>query len=148
MFRTVSLSVIRSCQQAVSITCMTYTIAVCTVLESWRWTEILSETCRDQFQKQIWEISASHWFYYKNISRCIVLRMSNLTFCWWLYGKFVCETYEKSLTARIMYRKKNTLFTDKYVGAKMDSTKRKEVFPHTNYSSFNTRSRITAQCTV
>jgi len=31
-----------SCQQ----TCMTYTIAVCTVKSSWRWTEELSETCR------------------------------------------------------------------------------------------------------
>jgi len=36
-----------SCQQ----TCMTYTIAVCTVLDFWRWTEELSETCRVLFQK-------------------------------------------------------------------------------------------------
>jgi len=69
MFRTVPLSIIRSfslytqqwymsyrfadslragsgrktsCQQ----TCMTYTIAVCTVKNSWWWTEELSETCR------------------------------------------------------------------------------------------------------
>jgi hypothetical protein len=34
------------CQQ----TCMTYTIAVCTVKNSWWWTEELSETCRDSFQ--------------------------------------------------------------------------------------------------
>ena len=64
MFRTVPLSVIRnislytqqyiqvcwllaSCQQ----TCMTYTIAVCTVKNSWWWTEELSETCRVLFQK-------------------------------------------------------------------------------------------------
>jgi len=32
-------------------TYMTYTIAVCTVLDSWWWTEILSETCRVLFQK-------------------------------------------------------------------------------------------------
>jgi len=32
-------------------TCMTYTIAVCTVLDSWWWTEKLSETCRILFQK-------------------------------------------------------------------------------------------------
>ena len=32
---------------------------------SWRWTEELSETCRASFQEQIWEISASSWFYYK-----------------------------------------------------------------------------------
>ena len=50
-----------SCQQ----TCMTYTIAVCTVKNSWWWTEELSETCRVSFQEWIWEISASSWFYYK-----------------------------------------------------------------------------------
>jgi len=39
--------VLGSCQQ----TCMTYTIAVCTVKNSWWWTEELSETCRDLLQK-------------------------------------------------------------------------------------------------
>jgi len=78
MFRTVPLSIIRSfslytqqwymsyslragsgrncssipipltgCQQ----TCMTYTIAVCTVKNSRWWTEELSETCRVLFEK-------------------------------------------------------------------------------------------------
>jgi len=47
-----------SCSQAVSC---------------WWWTEELSETYRVFFfQKQIWEISASNWFYYKNVSRCTV----------------------------------------------------------------------------
>jgi hypothetical protein len=46
------------CQQ----NCMT----VCTVENFWCWTEELSETCRVSFQnKNIWEISASSWFYYK-----------------------------------------------------------------------------------
>jgi len=36
-----------SCQQ----TCMTYTIAVCTVKNSWWWTDELSETCRVLLQK-------------------------------------------------------------------------------------------------
>ena len=36
------------CQQ----TCMTYTIAVCTVKNSWWWTEELSETCRVSFQNK------------------------------------------------------------------------------------------------
>jgi len=36
-----------SCRQ----TGMTYTIAVCTVKNSWWWTEELSETCRVLFQK-------------------------------------------------------------------------------------------------
>ena len=48
-----------SCQQ----TCMTHTIAVCTVKNSWWWTKELSETCRVLFQKQTWEISASNWFF-------------------------------------------------------------------------------------
>jgi len=49
----------------------------------------LSETCTVLFQKWIWEISASGWFYYKNISRCMVLWMSkklvalNLAFRIW-----------------------------------------------------------------
>ena len=37
-----------SCQQ----NCMTYTIAVCTVENSWRWTEKLSKTCRVSFQNK------------------------------------------------------------------------------------------------
>jgi len=40
-------SLLASCQQ----TCMTYNIAVCTVKNSWWWTEELSETCRVSFQK-------------------------------------------------------------------------------------------------
>ena len=51
-----------SCQQ----TCMTYTCSVCTMKNSWWWTEELSKTCRVSFQKQIWEVSASRWFYFKN----------------------------------------------------------------------------------
>jgi len=68
MFRTVPLSIIRSpplytqqwcmsyrfadsllasCQQ----TCMTYTIAVCMVKNSWWWPEEMSETCGVLFQK-------------------------------------------------------------------------------------------------
>jgi len=65
MFQTVPLSIIRSfslytqnvlillasCQQ----TCMTYTIAVCTMKNSWWWTEELSETSRVLFQKNKFE---------------------------------------------------------------------------------------------
>ena len=40
------LILLASCQQ----TCMTYTIAVYTVKNSWWWTEELSETCRISFQ--------------------------------------------------------------------------------------------------
>jgi hypothetical protein len=65
MFQTVPLSIIRnfslytqqwytsyrfvdSCLQ----NCMTYTIAVCTVRNSWWWTEELSEICRVSFQNK------------------------------------------------------------------------------------------------
>jgi len=43
---------------------------------SWWWTKNLSETCRVLFQKWIWEIGASSWFYYKNISWCTVTWIS------------------------------------------------------------------------
>ena len=60
----------RNCSSVLILlaSCMTYTIAVSTVKTSWWWTEELSETCRVLFRKQIWEISASSWFYYKNLS--------------------------------------------------------------------------------
>ena len=41
-------SLLASCQQ----TCMTYTITVCAVKNSWWWTEELSETCRFSFQNK------------------------------------------------------------------------------------------------
>jgi len=56
------LILLASCPQ----TCMTNTIAVCTMENAWWWTEKLSETSRVSFQnKHFWEISASIWFYYK-----------------------------------------------------------------------------------
>jgi len=61
---------------------MTYTIAVCTVKNSWWWTEKLSETFKVLFQKLIWEISASSLFYYKNLSRCTVNWTSNSIRFW------------------------------------------------------------------
>ena len=42
------LILLASCLQ----TCMTYTIAVCTVKNSWWWTKELSETCRVSFQNK------------------------------------------------------------------------------------------------
>ena len=68
------LILLASCQQI----CMTYTIAVCTVKNSWWWTEELSETC-SFIPKQISEISASSWFYYKNFSRCTITWTSHLS---------------------------------------------------------------------
>ena len=70
-----------SCQQ----TCMTYTIAVCAVKNSWWWAEELSETCRISFQKYIREISASSWFYIKKpestVRRDTVVKSWNFSMC-------------------------------------------------------------------
>jgi hypothetical protein len=53
--------------------------SVCTVLDSWWWTERLSETCRVLFQNKInLRYCASGWFYYRNILRCTVLQTSNV----------------------------------------------------------------------
>jgi hypothetical protein len=75
-FRTALVYVIQVCRQLSSSrlillerclqTCMTYTIAECTVRNSWWWTTELSETCRVSFQNKKFEkISASGWFYYR-----------------------------------------------------------------------------------
>jgi hypothetical protein len=71
-----------SCRQLASCqkTCTTYTIAGCMVKNSWCWAEELSETGRVLFQKWIWEISSSSWFYYNNLSRCMVTWTSNSYF--------------------------------------------------------------------
>jgi len=100
MFRTASLSIIRSQHCTHSNRYMSYRfwwllangiltllassqhnlydiyLLLCTALDSWRWMEKLSETCWVLFQKKIWDISASRLFYYKNTSRCKVLWMS------------------------------------------------------------------------
>jgi hypothetical protein len=96
MFRTVPLSTMRSfslytwqwCMshrfvvslRAASGLRMIYTIVVFTVKNSWWWREELSKTYRVLFQKWIWGISASSWFYYKNLSRCTVKWKTNKLF--------------------------------------------------------------------
>jgi len=40
-------------------------VAVCTVFNSWWWTERPPETCRVSFQNKIWYIGASSWSYYR-----------------------------------------------------------------------------------
>jgi hypothetical protein len=62
------LILLDSCLQ----TCMTYTIAVCTVRNSWWWTEELSKTCSFISKIKFEKISAFGWFYYKDLSRCMV----------------------------------------------------------------------------
>ena len=48
-------------------------IAVCTVKNSWWWTEELSEARRVLYPKLISEISASSWFYYNRLKKFLVL---------------------------------------------------------------------------
>ena len=71
MFRTVTPSIIRSLrlyiQHQVYVTQVLWLLAVCTVLDSWWWTEKPSETCRVLFQNKInLRYCASGWFYYRN----------------------------------------------------------------------------------
>jgi hypothetical protein len=63
--------------------CMTYTIAMFTMKNSWWRTEELSETCRIQFQEYIWKINASSWFVIRNF--CKFSNEENRTFqlCLW-----------------------------------------------------------------
>jgi hypothetical protein len=61
-------------------TCMTYTIAVCTVKNSWWWKEELSETCRISFQKNKFEkLVLLVGFIVWNLSCCMVTWMSNFS---------------------------------------------------------------------
>ena len=59
------LILLASCQQ----TCMTYNIAVCTVLDSSWWTEELSETCRFLFQDKFEKLVRLVDFIIRNIGR-------------------------------------------------------------------------------
>jgi hypothetical protein len=64
------------------VSCLTYTIPVCTVTNSWWWIEELFETCRVLFQKEIYEINASIWFYHNNLPRFTVTWTSNVDSAW------------------------------------------------------------------
>jgi len=88
-FRTVPLSIIRSfplqdkdvpswsCSLAVSKP-VWHTTAVCTVENSWWWTEELSETCRVSFQNESFEkLVHIVGFTIRNLSRCTVTWTSN-----------------------------------------------------------------------
>ena len=62
-----------SCQQ----TWMTFTIAVCTVKNTWWWTEELSETCRAPFQNKFEKLVHLVGFIIRNLSRCTFTWTSN-----------------------------------------------------------------------
>ena len=68
------LILLASCQQ----TCMTYTIAVCTVKNSWWWTEDLSETSRVSFQNKFEKLVHLIGFIIRNLSRCTLTWKSKM----------------------------------------------------------------------
>jgi len=68
---------VAACQQAAREPVGHIPDAVWTVLDSWWWTERMSETCTVLFRNKInLRYCASGWFYYRNILRCTVLQMS------------------------------------------------------------------------
>ena len=73
--------------------------AVCTILDSWWWTERPSETCRVLFQNKInLRFCASSWFYYRNILRRTVLQSSNLS-VFFNFNSVICRSFEKTRLA-------------------------------------------------
>ena len=62
--------VLASCQQ----TCMTYIIAVCTVKNTWWWTEELSETCTVSFQNKFEKLVHLVGFIIRYCEGCAVKR--------------------------------------------------------------------------
>ena len=82
-------------------TSMTYTIAVCTVKNSWWRTEELPETCRVSFQNKFEKLVHLVGFIVRSLSRCavtwtsifysILYRVRNVVSCWCL------KTYRKSV---------------------------------------------------
>jgi len=65
MFRTVPLSIITSFSLYTQQTCMTCTTVVCTVKNSWWWTQELSETCRVYSKNKFEKLVHLVWFYCK-----------------------------------------------------------------------------------
>ena len=65
--------------QQVAVSVWHMPLAVCTVVNSWWWTERPSKTCKIYSKmKQIWNTGASGWIYYRNILRCTALWTSKL----------------------------------------------------------------------
>ena len=85
-----------SCQQ----TCMTYTIAVCTVKNSWWWTEELSETCGVSFQNKFEKLVHLVGF---------IIRNASTVFCNFIIAYYICPLYSQIWTA--LKIQKNQLLT-------------------------------------
>jgi hypothetical protein len=102
-----SMVLLESCLQ----TCMTYTIAECTVKTSWWWAEELSETCRVSWQKiNLW-ISASSWFYYKEIyydARSHERDLYTIIYSFTSLKPWVCKCFEMNMRLQVIQGTKKT----------------------------------------
>ena len=80
-------------------TCMTYNIAVCTVKNSWRWTEELSEICRVSFQNKFEKLVHLVWFTIRNWQVVTLLQYSQKrgTVTLLFYVDAGCEAWEFKL---------------------------------------------------
>jgi len=121
MFRAVLLFIIRSFSLYTTIV-YTYVIVVCTVKNSRWWTEELSETCRVLFQKYIWEISASSWFYYKNLSRCTVTWTPNK--CFIIYVRGIPLSQHKNVKGQSNYNIVGPIVTSTWLHERWNHVKK------------------------
>jgi len=92
-------SLLASCQQ----TCMTYSIAVCTVKNSWWWTQELSEICRfyskNKFEKLLHIYLVLLWEYDIRINRMFL----QYTWALWLYMYLLpTQTFDFVMARKIM----------------------------------------------
>jgi len=83
-------------------TCMTYTIAVCIVNNSWWWTEELSETrrvsFRNKFEKLVHLVGFIIRFYYKEIQQwCMSYRFAGSLLSANLYDIYHCCAHSELL---------------------------------------------------
>jgi hypothetical protein len=113
------LILLASCRQ----TCITYTIAVCTVKNSWRCTEELSETCRVSSQNKFEKLVHLFAFIIRYLSRCTVTWTSKAE------ARFNSKgTTAYPCTPSYPTQGPNFYFSLSYVETEMYSIKRR--FPH------------------
>jgi hypothetical protein len=83
-------------------TCMTYTIAVCTVKNTWWWTEELSETCRVSFQNKFEKLVHLVGFVVRKIVKYVYCSFSVLYKPWyWSTWAATCS----AINGILLYKK-------------------------------------------
>jgi len=79
-------------------TCMTYTIAVCTVKNSWWWTDKTVRNMWSFIPKQIWEIGASSWFVIRKVLTYIFCSQICEATKLFMLCVFICDTSPRVAT--------------------------------------------------